>query len=183
MQSISYNRQLTMPNDIQSTVRSVSTNIDDTKMLSFITEAQLQDIKPVIGDSLYIDLLKYANRSETDPVNEIYDALMDGAIYQYNDVDYMFAGLRFALNYYAYARIVKFGDGNVTRFGFVNKQDQYSSRHDIAEKQMEYKDATKTADTVMQDCIRFIEHNIESFPKYAAGKVIKTGITIQCIGD
>ena len=91
MQSISYNRQLTMPNDIQSTVRSVSTNIDDTKMLSFITEAQLQDIKPVIGDSLYIDLLKYANRSETDPVNEVYDALMDGAIYQYNDVDYMFA--------------------------------------------------------------------------------------------
>ena len=172
-----------MPSDIQSSVRSVSRNIDETKMLSFINEAQLQDIKPVIGDSLYIDLLKYVNRADTDPANQVYDALLDGAIYQYNEVDYMFAGLRFALNYYAYARIVKFGDGNVTRFGFVTKEEQNSSRPDIAEKQMEYKDANKTADTVMQDCIRFIEHNIESFPKYTAGKVIKTGITIQCIGD
>lgn len=123
-------------------------------MLSFINEAQLQNIKPVIGDSLYIDLLD-ALTVLMNPANQVYTLFLDGAIYQYNEVDYMFAGLRFALNYYAYARIVKFGDGNVTRFGFVTKEEQNSSRPDIAEKQMEYKDASKTS-RYGWDCIRFV---------------------------
>ena len=60
-------------------------------------------------------------------------------------------GLRVALAYYTYACIVKNGDGNVSRFGFVNKEGEYSSHTVFKEKMMVYSDACSIADRYLKE--------------------------------
>ncbi len=66
-------------------------------------------------------------------------------------------GIKTALAYYTYARIVKNGDLNVTRYGLMQKEDEYSSRPDIKEKVMAYNDAFSIADRYLKECVRFLE--------------------------
>lgn len=90
-------------------------------------------MKLALGDALLLDVKEH---------QENYDELLNGGSY---DAGYgekrSFVGLKTALAYYTYARIVKNGDGNVTRFGFMNKNNEYSSRSDFKEKLMAYNDA------------------------------------------
>ena len=67
----------------------------------------------------------------------------------------MLTGLKTALAYYTYARIVKNGDGNVTRYGFVQKENEYSSHIEFKEKVMAYDDAFSIADRYLKNVYDF----------------------------
>lgn len=90
-----------------------------------IEEAQNLDIIPAIGADWWLRVL---NRND----DAVATLLWEGGIYKDNcGQARIFAGLRKALLYYSYARVVRSSGGVSTRFDFVVKADQYSDSADL----------------------------------------------------
>lgn len=156
--------------------RSMSVHVDENKIDTYIRESESIDIKSALGDALYLDV-------KENP--EKYKLLLDGGIYEDKcGGKKIFMGIKTALAYYTYARIVKNGDGNVTRYGFVHKEDEYSSRPDIKEKVMAYNDAFSIADRYLKECVMFLEERKADYPLYSGNGKIKANRTVfRILGD
>lgn len=169
-------QQLLLTSDEVSTLaRIVSMHVDSDKIDIYIRESENIDIKPALGDALFIDLHDHPEK---------YELLLEGGKYEDECGVHTLVGLKSALAYYAYARLVKNGDGNVTRFGYVNKADEYSSRPDTKERVMAYNDAFSVADSYMKECLMYLSSHKEEYPLYTKNGGIKANRTIyRVIGD
>jgi hypothetical protein len=154
----------------------MSVHIDEDKIETYIRESESIDIKSALGDELYLDVKEHSEK---------YELLLDGGTYEDNRGEKkMFMGIKTALAYYTYARIVKNGDGNVTRYGFVQKEDEYSSRPDIKEKVMAYNDAFSIADRYLKECVLFLNEKNDEYPLYKGLGMMKVNrIKSKLIGD
>lgn len=166
---------LIMPDEVSALSRDMSTHVDENRVTSLILEAQDIDIKSAIGDALFIDLQENQYK---------YAELLDGGVYECKCGRFTFSGLRKALAYYSYARLVKQGDSNVTRFGFVVKESEHSHRPDYREKVAAYNDAFSVADTYMKECLRYLVHNRDKYPLYQGNGGMTANRTIyRVLGD
>lgn len=97
--------------EVSKLARTMSVHIDTEKIETYIRESENIDVKSALGDALFLDVKEHPDN---------YSELLDGSSY---DVECggrcSFVGLKAALAYYTYARIVKNGDGSVTRLGFM----------------------------------------------------------------
>ena len=115
-----------------------------------VEEAQNLDIIPSVGTDWWLRILDRDNDSAAK-------LLWDGGIYTDNvGKSHIFAGLRKALLYYAYARVVRASGGVVTRFDFVVKADQYSDSADSKAKMQAYNEAFATADGYKAQALAYI---------------------------
>mgnify|MGYP004682049983 CR=1 FL=1 len=153
--------------DINALARTC--HADESIAASLIAEAERQDIKPKIGDALYLQITR-------DEVPAAYDTLLDGGEWQQRDgtVRYL-TGLRTALAYYAYARIIRDGNIQSTRFGAVIKTEDNSAESERAERQRQYREAFTTADGYMSEVMEYLSENAEAF-----GYVRKTMRANRC---
>lgn len=175
-------KHLTTIEKIKQDSRFLSKHIDDIRINFCIEEAERLDIKPQIGDSLFLSLVKWAENADAID-NERYSELMQGGEYEgKKGKKREFKGLQAALNYYVYARLVKYNNFSLTRFGFVEKQDQYSQKADLKERLVMEKDTRSVADTYMAECLEYLEVNKESFPEFSKGTQ-KNRLRISIIGD
>lgn len=182
MQLDQFNVNITNAANVKTTVRSMTQNMDERNIEVYIREAQLQDIRRGLGDNLFIDVMKYINRTEK-PDNQAYETLLNGGIYNYCDQEYCFAGVVNALNYYVLAKIIRHGDFKLTNAGARFKDAEYSTRPDEKARNNEYADAINMAEEFLQDCIRFIKHNKSDFPKFFGKRKTNRGCLISKIGD
>lgn len=136
-----------------------------------IEEAQMLDIKPTIGDAAYLRLFA------TDDADAA--LLWRGGIYTAGGEQRVFAGLRKALLYYAYARIIRASGGTVTRFDFVRKNDDYSTSTDGKERQQAYAEAFAIADGYKADAVRFMN---DSGRFAGCHKIVNNRLKIKKIG-
>ena len=125
-------------------------NAQDALVDRCIEEAQNLDIIPAIGADWWIRIL---NRDE----DALATLLWQGGVYKDTCGDaHIFAGLRKALLYYAYGRIVRASIGVVTRFGFQIKTDQYSDEATPEQKAQAYNEAFANADNYKAQCLAFL---------------------------
>lgn len=145
--------QLITPSEVGKCGRPIEGKVKDTQLLAYICEAEQLNIKPVLGDKLYLDIL--AN-GET---NEKYQKLLTGGTYTAADGNiYSFAGLKTCIAYYVFAKIVMVGDFQVTRFGTVFKESDYASHISTKERSDCYNDTLEVANSYLRDCIRYCKH-------------------------
>jgi hypothetical protein len=156
--------------------RTMSIHIDDEKIETYLRESESIDIKSALGDALYLDV-------KENP--EKYEVLLDGGVYETENGDKkLLTGLKTALAYYTYARIVKNGDSNITRHGFMQPENEYGSRPDFKEKVMVYDDAFAIADRYLKECVLFLNENNDEYPLYKGEGKIKANRTVyRVIGD
>lgn len=115
-----------------------------------IEEAQNIDIIPTIGADWWLRIL---NRDE----DAVATMLWEGGIYKDTcGQAHIFAGLRKALLYYSYARVVRSSGGVSTRFDFVVKADQYSDSADLKAKVQAYNEAFATADSYKAQALAYL---------------------------
>ncbi|WP_254028601.1 DUF6712 family protein [Bacteroides ovatus] len=162
--------------EVSELSRDMSTHLDKSKIETYIRESENIDIKSALGDGLFLDVKNFPEK---------YSILLNGGIYETECGDRkVFTGLKSALAYYTFARIVKNGDGSVTRFGFVNKESEYSSRSEIKEKVMAYNDAFSIADRYLKECVQYLNDCKSDFPLYKSGGKLKANRTVfRIIGD
>lgn len=162
--------------EVSKLSRDMSIHLDNSKIETYIRESESIDIKSALGDALFLDVKAFPEK---------YDILLNGGEYDSEcGIKRSFAGLKSTLAYYTYARIVKNGDGNVTRFGFVNKDSEYSSRPDIKEKVMAYNDTFSIADRYLKECVLYLNECKSEFPLYNGGGKLKANRTVfRIIGE
>ena len=162
--------------EVSNLSRDMSIHLDKSKIEAYIRESENIDIKDALGDALFLDVKAYPDK---------YEMLLNGG--EYNSecgTKRTFIGLKAALAYYTYSRIVKNGDGNVTRYGYVNKDSEYSFRLDIKEKVMAYNDTFSVADRYLKECVRYLNDLKSDFPLYKGGGKLKANRTVfRIIGE
>jgi hypothetical protein len=92
--------------------KQISSSIYDAKLNQIILETQFQDLRPLIGERFFNDILQKESES-----SNIYDDLLDGNTYVYQGITYSNYGLRCVLANYIYARYTMFGDVIDNSFG------------------------------------------------------------------
>ena len=162
--------------EVSKLARTMSVHIDTEKIETYIRESENIDVKSALGDALFLDVKEHPDN---------YSELLDGSSY---DVECCgrctFVGLKAALAYYTYARIVKNGDGSVTRLGFMHKDNEYSSHSDFKEKLMAYNDAFSIADRYLKECVRYLNDNRKSFPLYKGnGGLTANRVACRILGE
>lgn len=155
--------------EVSTLSRGMSVHVDEDKIETYIRESESIDIKSALGDALYLDVKDNPDK---------YKLLLEGGIYEGKDGKQLLTGLKTALAYYTYARIVKNGDGNVTRYGFVQKENEYSSHIEFKEKVMAYDDAFSIADRYLKECVRFLQDKKDDYPLYRGNGKIKANRTV-----
>lgn len=165
-------KHLIEPRDIEHYARPCTA--DEDIATRAIEEAELLDIKPALGDRLFNKL--------QDSVT--FSRLMEGGEYEACGEVHTFAGLKRALAYYAWARLVNSATHHLTRFGYVIKSDDYSRSADLRERQQAVGDATAIANQYMKECLRYIDAHPDIFAEYrGCGAISANKTTFKVIGD
>lgn len=146
--------------DLNKYTKPIS-NLRDMESDKFaINEAQQMDIKPVITDAILLDLLEYIGQDDTP--DETRNTLLNGGTYEYKGIKYYLSGLKAAHAYYTYSRLVA-NSFDLTRFGSVQRNDQYSTNTADLQRKTLQNDARDTANIYMEECIQFIKSHPDTF--------------------
>lgn len=164
--------------DLRANIKQISIHVDDQLINNSIIEAQEIDLSPIIGEQVYISILENKG-SYTD----VYKNLMDGCIYTYEDNKYELRGIKVALCYLAYARIIKSVDNSVSRSGFLQKDNDHSVHSAIKERLAAANEAAGTGVYYANKCLDYILRNISSFPVYSKLTKSKKKFSINVLGD
>lgn len=129
-------------------------------------EAEMLDMQRVLGPSLYANL--------KDECIEPDETLMEGGSYIDScGVKHVIAGVKRALAYYAYARIIRTGSQVQTRGGFVEKDGDYSELAEARQREKVAQDMTDIADRYMNECLKYV-YSSDKWPDYK--QEVKTSV-------
>ena len=151
---------------------------DEDMAAAMIAEAQRVEIKPRLGDALYLKLLE-------DTPEDRFKVLLEGGVWEDKGKGQnLLTGIKTALAYYALARIVRDGNIQATTYGAVVKDDQYSADPEKTERQRQYRELFSQADSYMAEALVYLKKNCGDFPEYKVqGKMRSNRITIKTIGE
>lgn len=134
---------LITPEEVGTLSRPISQHIDHQQITAYITEVEQLIIRPKLGDYLFGAVKK----NLTD-----YRVILEGGSDDYGQVC---GGLKKALAYYTYARIIKYGATIPTRYGAVEKTDEYSVRIEQERKDTIYRECTQMADAYLEEVVKY----------------------------
>lgn len=127
------------PEEVGVLSRPISQHIDHAQISAYITEVESLQIRPNLGASLLADIKANADK---------YSCLLNGS-------DGVSGGLRKAVAYYVYAKIIKQGATIATRFGAVEKTDEHSVRMEQERKDNIFRECSNIADAYMMEVVKY----------------------------
>lgn len=128
---------------------------DDALLTQIIAESEREDIRPRIGAAIYVALKEAA--TEEDLTGGMRVLLLGGTWTDPAGKVRYLDGLKTALAYYVYGRVIRDGNITSTRYGAVIKSDENSnSASDTAERQRQYRQAFAAADTMLTEAVNYI---------------------------
>lgn len=123
--------------DLAQYKQMAKTTFDD-KLNEQIRDAQLLDLQPLIGESLFNSILA---------APETHAELLEGGVYEHDGISYQNYGLKMVLAYFAYARYAMFASVTDTPFSMVEKLNDNSRPAEPLAKKTLY---TMNRDAAMQ---------------------------------
>lgn len=137
--------------------RKIDKSVRDEKINPHIDDAEFLDLKPLIGEEFYSDLV---DRIELP----IYAELLVGKIYTYNNIKYEFKGLKKVLSIFAFARYTMFGSATSTPFGTVEKNYKDSRNLEVIEKKSIYTKERQDAVQYFNDIVKYLDRHSDLYP-------------------
>lgn len=136
--------------------------LDNVRWQPFATEAQDQDLKPILGEGLYYQLM-------ATPTATAYAELLNGKTYTYNGQTIYFEGIKTMIVYFFLARFIQNNAVNITRFGVVTKTLNQSQPVDAQVIRQVVNEMKSNAQTYKNDVERFLLQNQTTYPLYIGG--------------
>jgi hypothetical protein len=133
-------------NDIKD-IRPIADNIPLSRITVYLKEAESLYVIPAFGASLF------KNISDNQ---ENYTTLLDGGFYD-NDKHY-FEGLRKSIAYIAYSKMILNQDFNVTAFGTMFKNSEYSEHSNEKTLLRISNDALAIGVRYLDDCLDYLKY-------------------------
>lgn len=140
-------------------VLPVAKGFNGNKFKQYIREAQDLDLKSFMCDAFYYDLVI---NHETD----IYQTLLKGGEYIYEDETYHFQGIETVLSYFSFARYAMDSPVVSTSHGRVIKETNYSSPADLSQRKDDYHRYRSDAECYWKDVKIFLDRNTETYTKW-----------------
>lgn len=160
--------------DLSTLARPCTTERETAE--AFIAEAQRIDLKPRVGDALYLAMCQ--DKPETRIA-----FLLDGGQWADGSGARLLTGVRTALAYYALARIVRDGNIQPTTYGAVVKDDQYSADAEKAERQRQYRELFSQADAYMAEVLGYLDCKRGEYPEHSCRTTRRNNrMTVRVIG-
>lgn len=151
----------------------------ETKVEPFIIQAQVNDLKCILGNELYYDLLKDFSAS---PSLGKYTDLFNGVEYTYSGKKYTHEGIKNALIYFSLSRITLNRNVNDTPFGTVSKTTPYSEKVDESVVNRQVSILKSTAINYLNDVVDYLNRNSNDYPLWRCKENKKSTIKISSIG-
>ena len=148
--------QLITRQDI-ATYAQISDTVLDNVLNQHINNAQFVDVQKLMGADFYNDMI----RNSTDAN---YIALLTEADYTYKSIVYTNVGLKSVIVNYTYGRYVQFGSQTDTPFGYVTKDNQYSTPTGSGTKKSMSKSCEQTAYEYWKSVRDFLNRNTDIYP-------------------
>lgn len=142
--------------------RQISKSVRDDKINPHIEDAEFLDLRPLLGELLYHDIVK----TPTDPK---YTKLLDPHTYTYEDNEYQHLGLKRVLSLYSYARYILMGTFTDTGFGFVQKKTQDSDSVAETSRRSIYKKDQDAAFKYFSEISLFLDRNSDDYHLWNSG--------------
>jgi len=168
--------------DIQAAIPDMSVNIEEEKVTRYIAEAQEFDLKSVLGRALHFAFVEGLAAS---PQVEIYSELFEGKTYLDTGLNQniSFAGVKKAMIYWSYARFLNNQDTNVTSFGIVQKENEFSKPSEEKRIARLVTAAIAAATAYKNDFVKFLNDNSTDYPLWlvenTTSNATKGGINIS----
>lgn len=128
--------------------KQISGSLEPDVFKMYVLEAQIQDLAPLIGESLYNAIIE---------APEDFKELLEGNKYVYDGKKYTNYGLNIVLAHYVYARYVRFGSYIDTPFSFIEKKNDTSDRVSAADKTNLYNLNRDTAFNYYKNVLLYME--------------------------
>jgi hypothetical protein len=160
----------------------VATSIDEERLRSSIREAQQFDLRPVLGDAMYYDLIKNYDVNES-PINK-YNKLVEGEEYTNSESHtIIFSGLRMALKYWAYARFIAKQQVNATASSVVVKTNPWSVPVAPEVIEAETASARSGAISYWEEAKKYLDEKFTDFPLWVGQRSVpRSGVRITAVG-
>lgn len=137
----------------------VSKNMRENRVNGHILRAQRNDVKPILGDAMYFDMME--NITDTE-----YVLLLEGGSYDYAGNDIYFQGVLDLVAAFAYSRILSANATFVTSSGNKLKTDPNSEAQQKAVTDVKSQEAVSDALSISYGLQKFLENNITDYPLY-----------------
>lgn len=167
--------------------RQIGRMVDDDKLTSYINEAEQLHIKPILGDTLYLQIVRDLEKNEADRDADI-TMLLDGGVYTADDCncdggkgEKYFEGLKKAIAYFVYAQYLMSGDIEATRFGTMLKAGDYSTHVSDKQRSDNYNNVLDMANAYLRECVAYCK-TVGLIKTTGKSKVNFGGISIRRIG-
>lgn len=160
--------------------------VSEDKLNAFISEAEHLHIKPILGDELFLALLKETGIEDETQRDSAKQTLLNGGTYYVNkgcenEQIRSFLGLKVAIAYFVYAQNLMVGDVESTRYGSVIKSGDYSDKLSSKERSDAYNNTLEVANAYLQECVAYCKA-VGLIKSSGKQKVAFGGITIKRIG-
>ena len=166
--------------DLKAYVRPISRHVEDEDVETFIRECEDTVIIPAIGLKRFKELCREENRLGDE--NKI---LLCGGEYENRKGELkQCVGLKAALSYFTYAKMMM-SDGTIlTRTGLMQHNDSYAERSDDKNRVRRYNDVMNVAEEYLSTCLAYLASlNKGNCENSEVGKVRGTRVRIHAIGD
>lgn len=148
--------------------------LDGMRWEPFVTEAQEQDLRPILGDGLFYDFMTKFHDTG-DAMYTAYQELINGKAYTYNGQTIYFDGVKPMVGYFALARLVQNNPINITRFGVVTKVTSQSQNVDPQVLRQVVNELRSNAITYKNQVDQFLLENQSTYTLYiGSDSAIKT---------
>lgn len=152
--------QLLIDIDDIKAFKDVSLHTPESRINEFIRDAQEQDLRPLLGNSFYFDVLKNHQQGS-------YKDLMDGSDFDNGDCEWYQQGLKAVLVEFFWGRYTYFGVTNDTPFGNTIKLSDFSKETESKDRRDIWEQSKQRANSYF-DIIR-VYLNLSDFDKWNDG--------------
>ena len=142
--------------------REIARGVREDKINPYIDDAEALDLKPLLGNSLFYDLVKNA-------ATQKYIDLLDAKEFDVNGVTYKHVGLKKILAIFSDARYKLFGSMTDTSFALVEKNYEGSTPVSHTSKSSYYKLNQQIATQYFADVALFLDNNKDIYTLWKQG--------------
>lgn len=130
---------------------------EEATLERIIAEAEREDLKPRLGDRLYLAL----KQDQEEMTSEQRLLLLGGEWVSADGRVHYLTGIKTALAYFAYSRVIRDGNIQATRYGARVKNDDNSIQSEREERQRHYRQAFSSADAYLAECLAYVRVNAD----------------------
>ncbi|WP_353166448.1 hypothetical protein [Empedobacter brevis] len=138
----------------------IGQGVSEKDIEKYIQEAQELDLKPLLCEDFYFDLISKS-------IEEKYKKVIEGGEFDHNGQLRFFEGIERVISYFTYARMILKSNIVSTTHGFVTKKTDFSNEADFAQRKNYYYSNRKDANTFLENVKKYIELNIQDYPSWS----------------